>query len=889
MFRIISFCLILFLSCSFKIGAQNIKVESFTRLETDITARVNVVRDANDDECALIKMVTTDVEYDMDESLKRESRVGEIWFYVPQGTKRIVIRHQKLGKLVYALPETLKAKTTYQIKLPSNVEIIVHEDVGGQYVVMTVQPSDALVYVNDVLETTKAGRLTKMFKYGEHAYRIEHPLYETKTGVFAIKDKKEQLTVSLTPAYGYLSFSSTPTGAEVTMNGKLLGRTPFKSEALREGTYRVKTSLATYLEDVREVTVVRGQTQEVAIPLGATFGYMEVNTMPEKGADVYINDMKVGKTPYRSNKLAEGTYKLKVIQQMYAPQEREVQIAKGQTQQIVLNMNAVFAEVAIRSEQPQAAIYVNNEKKGLGEWKGRLTEGFYQISSRKESHRDGTKSVEIKAGIPQIIVIPAPTAIYGTLNITSEPTDGVIRIDGKEMGRTPELISNVLIGERKIEIERQGCAVVTQTVMIEEGKVKDLNIRLSQGKEIAFETYAPATIEIDGVDGGSAPFKGTLSYGEHKLKVKESAEGIEVNEVFKVTESSPTEFLVRNGKFENNGDVLIDGVSYFLFKDYGVRDRIQEITAHDYYTNQSKKLPLPGSGSFYFHSDRDFCGDIQGCFVLKNYIWKDGIWEDIKSFSGDKVSKKDCIVFHDGHGYLYRLQVGEKRFVIIRKDVLTNQSQVLFSYDTKLYPYGDFKVIDDTHLRFKGDFWTKSNKTGIKNKKEPFDFCFRIDSLPLPAVMKRSALMDKADAQSVIVEKARQKKVFEKSVINQIDWKTFPDKSRSDDDMVFVIGKMAYVVVEKVTNEQKAYFPDYYRDHHTVTLYKYDSQKKKWSVCAPATSLLRTSAWKHKSKPNLPHYQVEVKGNKLIFDGQLQAKTIYQYDTQTNRWVTLKQ
>lgn len=130
MFRIVSFCLVLFLSCSFRIGAQNIKVESFTRLETDITARVNVVRDANDDECALIKMVTTDVDYNLDESLKRESRVGEIWFYVPQGTKRIVIRHQKLGKLVYVLPETLKTKTTYQIKLPSNIEIIVHEDAG---------------------------------------------------------------------------------------------------------------------------------------------------------------------------------------------------------------------------------------------------------------------------------------------------------------------------------------------------------------------------------------------------------------------------------------------------------------------------------------------------------------------------------------------------------------------------------------------------------------------------------------------------------------------------------------------------------------------------------------------------------------------------------------
>ncbi len=874
MYRIVSFCLVLFLFCSFKIGAQNIKVESFTRLDTDITARVNVVRDANDDECALIKMVTTDVEYDMDESLKRESRVGEIWFYVPQGTKRIVIRHQKLGKLVYALPETLKAKTTYQIKLPSNVEIIVHEDAGGQYLVMTVQPSDALVYVNDVLETTKAGRLIKMFKYGEHVYRIEHPLYETKTGVFVIKDKKEQLTVSLTPAYGYLSFSSTPTGAEVTMNGKLLGRTPFKSEALREGTYRVKTSLATYSEDVREVTVVRGQTQEVAIPLDATFGYMEVNTTPEKGADVYINDMKVGKTPYRSNKLAEGTYKLKVIQQMYDPQERKVQIVKGQTQQIVMNMDAAFAEVAIRSEQPRAAIYVNNEKKGVGEWKGRLTEGFYQISSRMESHRDGTKSVEIKAGIPQTIVIPAPTAIYGTLNITSEPTDGVIRIDGKEMGRTPELISNVLIGERKIEIERQGCAVVSQTVMIEEGKVKDLNIRLSQGKEIALETYAPATIEIDGVDVGNASFKGMLSYGEHTLKVKESADGIEVNEVFKVMESSPTEFLVRNGKFESSGIVLIDGVSYFFSGSY------YHIIAHDHYTNQKKELPLPDNNSFLSSWDgNNYFGDIQGCFVLKSCIWKDGKWEVINSFSGNKVSEKDWIVFHNGHGYLYVLKMHEKRFDIIRKDVLTDQNQVLFSYDTKLKPVGNFAVVDDTHLRFKGNFYTKDNKGRIKKRKEPFDFSIRIDSLPLPPVMKRSALIDKADEQMTIIEKEREKSVREKRY-KQIDWKTFPGGKPAG--KVYIVGKIAYVAIEKVAREVKADSPNYYRYKYSFVLYKYDLERKRWSECASNPLLNKVSKWKEKGQPDFPSYYIQVKGKQITIDSK------YRYDTQTDRWTTLK-
>ncbi len=695
MFRIISFCLILFLSCSFKIGAQNIKVESFTRLETDITARVNVVRDANDDECALIKVVTTDVEYNMDESLKRDdSRSGEIWFYVPQGTKRIVIRHQKLGKLVYVLPETLKAKTTYQIKLPGNVEIIVHEDVGGQYVVMSVQPSDASVYVDDILEVMNGGNFSKMLKYGDHAYRVEHPLYETKSGAFTVRNKKEQIEIRLVPAYGYLSFTSTPPNAEITVNGKILGRTPFKSEALREGTYRVKTSLSSYSEDEREVTVVRGQTSDISIPLSATFGYMEVNTVPEQGADVYVNGMKVGKTPYRSDKLSEGICRVKVVQSMYSPQEKEVHIVRGQTEKVSFNLTATFGEVVISSEDPQAEIVINGEKKGIGSWKGRLLEGLYQLAAHKESHRDGTKGIEIKSGMNQQITIPAPTAICGTLNVNSEPSGGVIKIDGKEVGRTPDIISKVLIGERKIEILKEGCAVSAQTVMIEEGKVRELNMHLSQGKEVIIKSCAPTDIVIDGVNYGSAPFKGTLSYGMHNLLVKAPSVETEIRNTFMVTESSSEELFVWNGRF--------------------------------------KSLPL----------------------------------------------------------------------------------------------------------------------------------------------ITRGTLMNKEDAQAILDKMHKD---------NQIDWKTFPGGNNSNDNKTsYIIDDRAYVVVEKVIREAKAYFPDYYRDKHSVTLYKYDLQEKKWSLCASAVLLYKTSGWKHKDKPNLPLYRIEVNGQKIVFDSK------YQYDTHANRWAILK-
>lgn len=851
--------------------AQNIKVESFSRLENDITARVNVVRDANDDECALIKMVTTDAGYNLDEELKRESRVGEIWFYVPQGTKRIVIRHQKLGKLVYVLPEMLKSKTTYQIKLPDNIEIIVHEDAGGQYLVMNVQPSDASVYVDNMLETMAGGVLSKMLKYGEHTYRVEHPLYEASSGKFVITNKKEQLDIKLVPAYGYLAFTSTPANAEVTVNGKMLGRTPLKSEALREGSYHVKTTLSSYSTDERDVTVVRGQTSDVSIPLSATFGYLEINSSPEQGANVYVNDMQVGKTPYRSDKLSAGVYKIKVVQSMYAPQEREVQIVKGQTQKVSFDLAATFSEVTIRTEELQAKIYINGEKKGTGLWKGRLTAGIYQLASRMDGYRNGTKSVEIKPGVNLEIVIPAPAPVYGTLNINSNPVGGIIKIDGKEVGRTPDIISKVLVGERKLEIVREGCAASIQRVVIEEGKVKELNVDLSQGEEVTIDAYAPARIEIDGVDYGKTPFKGMLSYGKHSLVSRALSAGLNVQDTFTVSETSSKDLFIRNGKFDNPYNrVRINGVEYSFSVKLYHPDEVDGLFEFDFYTQQRKKLKVP----YPYSLSSSFNGDIQGCFVFGGYAWLGGKWKSIEDFSGS-VAKDCCVATHGGHGYLYVVKHFQDHFEVVRKDIVTNKNQTIFSYNTKLMPYGVIEVVSGTRLRYSGDFWTKTKSGGIKSKKEGFDFYFRTDSLLFPSLVSSGCLMNKVDAQPIINEMSKAN--WDNDIKNQIDWKTFPGGSRIDNN-VYIINGNAYVVVETVVREIKKGSPNYYRDKHSVTLYKYDPKKHKWSLCAPNVSLNKIPDWKSKGLPDLPLYRVYVRNATLMFDSR------YQYNTETDSW-----
>ena len=98
--------------------AQEFKVASFRLLPNDITAWVNPVRDLNDEACALIKVVgNRDFAFSTPLGIvQRKNEEGEIWLYVPNGTRKITIKHPRWGVLRdYKFPVTLESRLTYEL------------------------------------------------------------------------------------------------------------------------------------------------------------------------------------------------------------------------------------------------------------------------------------------------------------------------------------------------------------------------------------------------------------------------------------------------------------------------------------------------------------------------------------------------------------------------------------------------------------------------------------------------------------------------------------------------------------------------------------------------------------------------------------------------------
>lgn len=101
-------------------SAVKFKVTGFRVLPNDVSAFITPVRDLNNEACALLKVVAQqDFAFSSPLGIvKRKDEVGEIWLYLPKGTRQITIKHPRWGVLRnYRLPLALESHVAYEMTI----------------------------------------------------------------------------------------------------------------------------------------------------------------------------------------------------------------------------------------------------------------------------------------------------------------------------------------------------------------------------------------------------------------------------------------------------------------------------------------------------------------------------------------------------------------------------------------------------------------------------------------------------------------------------------------------------------------------------------------------------------------------------------------------------
>ena len=256
-----------------------------------------------------------------------------------------------------------------------------------------------------------------------------------------------------------------------------------------------------------------------------------------------------------------------------------------------------------------ADIYIDNQYKAKGRWNGRISDGVHFVEVKKDKHRTVSKNINLVLGKDENIKIEAPEPITGFLGVSTLPVKADIYLNGKHYGTTPRIISNLLIGDYTLKLEKEGCAPITKNITIEENQTVAVKEQLQTGKEIVIKTDKSGDmVYIDENYVGTTPLTTNVSYGKHKVKA--AREGQTATKTVEVmTTSAKDEFVLAFGKMINitsdakGDDIYVDGKKVGTTPmdiDFTLGSHEVEVRRGKLYETKTLQINKNSSGSYNF-------------------------------------------------------------------------------------------------------------------------------------------------------------------------------------------------------------------------------------------------------------------------------------------------
>ncbi len=414
------------------------------------------------------------------------------------------------------------------------------------------------------------------------------------------------LNPNVTQQNNYLTIISDQPNASIYIDDQYVSD-GFKSLAIgTTHSWRIECDM--YHTESGTVTITKDEPITIEKQLRPAYGFIKIDSKPESDAVVFINNKKVGTTPYQSDKMASGTYNVRVVKDMYKTTEQTFVIIDGNTTNALLDMAANFINLTVETD-PNSDIYIDEQLKGKGKWNGRISDGAHFVEVKKDKHRTVSKNLNLVLGKDEVIKIEAPAPITGMLDVSSVPVKADVYLNGKHYGTTPRIISDLIIGDYTLKLEKDGCASVTKNITIEENQALTIKENLPTGKEVVIKTDTSGDkVYIDGNYVGTTPLTTNLSYGKHEVKATRGNQNA-TKTVEVMTTSAKDEFVLTFGKMiainssAKGDDIYVDGVKVGetpMEIDFSLGSHEVEVRRGKLYETKTLQVSKNSSGSYNF-------------------------------------------------------------------------------------------------------------------------------------------------------------------------------------------------------------------------------------------------------------------------------------------------
>ncbi|MFT4886770.1 MAG: sulfatase activating formylglycine-generating enzyme [Pseudohongiellaceae bacterium] len=213
---------------------------------------------------------------------------------------------------------------------------------------------------------------------------------------------EQSFDARLEPAWATVSLQTSPPGADVIVDGELIGITPMNAEII-QGQRDLTLKLAGHKAWQEDFDVFAGEDFVIPnVELEPADGLVFIQSSPSS-ASVTIGGEFKGLTPLEVSLAPDVDHEIRFFKNGYNSSKRSIRTRANEESGVSVSLDPVLANVQIISEPEDAELYVNGEPRGLANQTLELMAASQQIEVRKAGYVPFTTEFTSRPGLDQVI------------------------------------------------------------------------------------------------------------------------------------------------------------------------------------------------------------------------------------------------------------------------------------------------------------------------------------------------------------------------------------------------------------------------------------------------------------------------------------------------------
>ena len=270
---------------------------------------------------------------------------------------------------------------------------------------LTTKPLGGEILVNNKLVGVAPFNI-KSLQSGEYRINVNLPRYKTKSLDVQIKglDIQQNLHIDLEPDWGFIELSSSPTGAQIKIDGKFAGITPFTAPILSTGEL-VSISFDGYKTWTKKLSVNSNETKKIStVTLKPADGVINLVTAPS-GATITMNEEYIGNTPLTLYLEAQEEHSISIFLNGYLTQKKSVFLSSGEKRNITLDLKPDIGIIKVLVSPKDSSVWIDKKLLSIGDGSFQLPSHPQLLEIKRDGYATYKKNIAPQPQFEQIIKV----------------------------------------------------------------------------------------------------------------------------------------------------------------------------------------------------------------------------------------------------------------------------------------------------------------------------------------------------------------------------------------------------------------------------------------------------------------------------------------------------